>query len=120
MTRFVLKRLLLLLSMLVPAFPLTLFRPRRSGAATRRVGSDHLKTGATRGTSRALDGAIHRSVRAHNDLQNVADLPRILDGGDQSQAPAPARAGEEIDLERSLHELGPGPMAGRRPRGGAG
>ena len=63
-------------------------------------------------------GAIHRSVRAPDDLQNLADLSRILDGGDQAQAPAAARAGEDIDGQWRGVDLAVGP--GGHPSSGLG
>jgi len=35
----------------------------------------------------------------------------------EAQAPAAARAGEDIDVEGPLHQVRPGPVAGARPRG---
>ena len=46
--------------------------------------------------------------------EDLTDRVRILHGGNQAQAPVAARAREHIDVEGAPHELGPGPMPGRR------
>ena len=60
-----------------------------------------METGATGETSRAL-----------------ADLSRILDGGDQARAPAAARAAEDIDGQWRAVDLAVAP--GGRPSSGLG
>ena len=43
---------------------------------------------------------------------------RVLDGGEDAQPAATARAGEDIEIEHAAHQGGPGPRA--RGAGGAG
>ena len=51
-----------------------------------------------------------REDRAHHG--------RVLDGGEDAQPAATARAGEDIEIEHAVHQGGPGPRA--RGAGGAG
>ena len=51
-----------------------------------------------------------REDRAHHG--------RVLDGGEDAQPAATARAGEDIEIEHAGHQGGPGPRA--RGAGGAG
>lgn len=67
--------------------------------------------------------AIHGLGRERESGEDLADFARILNGGDQAQAPATPRASEDVELEGAMHELGPGPVAvrrlgGRRGNGG--
>ena len=62
--------------------------------------------------------AIHGLGREREAGKDLTDLSGVLDGGDQAQAPATPRAGEDVDLEGATHERGPGVVAVRRLRCG--
>ena len=82
----------------------------RSSVNVGRRGSANPRAGRGR--------AVHGLGRERDGVQDLANLSRILDGGDQAQSSATPRAGENVNFERVLHQLGPRPMARRRLRGG--
>ena len=51
--------------------------------------------------------AIHGLGREREGVQDLTDLSGILHGGDQAQASPTSRASEDVELERTMHELGP-------------
>ena len=77
----------------------------RSGAdVSGRVGGERLQE---------RRGAIRGLGRAREVGEDFADFAGILDGEDQAQAPATSRAGEDVNLEGTLHEPSPGPVSVR-------
>jgi hypothetical protein len=77
---------------------------RSSAAVSGRVGRERLA---------GRRSAIHGLGREREAGEDLADFARILNGGDQAQAPAAPRASEDVDLKGATHELGPGPVAVR-------
>ena len=94
------------------AFPATeRGKPPGPDTAVRSCGhvGEEVSGASRRGPGRACVGDLGRQPQVGEDL---ADDPGFLDGGDQAHAAATARAGEDIDVERAPHQVGPRPVAG--------
>ena len=84
---------------------------RSSADVSGRVGGEDSWEGGAR--SRATG-----SAEGARPARTSRILPGIFTEGDQALAPAARRAGEDVKLEGTLDELGPGPMPVRRLRRG--